>query len=266
MGSLTIVEKRKFESLLSMSNGYVLQLQKSELISMIVAATGHRPPEADHPVPPSRAKILRQFWDTAKDSQVADVLSQLVDCFEQESSSNDLTRSQALVANCREVIKRLATPTHQPSRLEAFMNVGDMEGIQKALNRIRSSVDSDPDLAIGSSKELIESVCKTILDDRSVVIKDSIGFTELTREAFSTLSLTPDNISQTTRAADEVKRMLANLNSIVRQIEAIRDLYGTGHGRHAKAKGLQPRHARLVSGCAEVLCIFLWESHTRKKP
>lgn len=265
MGSLTIVEKRKFESLLSMSDGYVLRLHKSDIISMITEATGRRPPRADEPVSPSRAKILQQFWDTAEDSQVAGVLSQLVDCFEEESNPSDLVQKKALVASCRQIIEKLSTSPNPASSLEKVMAGGEMAGLHKTLTRARSNIESDPDLAIGSSKEIIESVCKTILSDRNISIKDGVDYSELTRRTFSSLNLTPDDIAHTARGADEIKRMLANLNSIVRQVEAIRDLYGTGHGRHARAKGLQPRHARLVYGCAEALCVFLWESHALKK-
>lgn len=248
-----------------MSNGYVLQLNKSDLIGMITEATGRRPPGVDEPVSPSRAKILRQFWDTAEDSQVAGVLRQLVDCFEEESNPSELAQNKALVATCRQIIEKLTNTPNPTSSLEKVMTGGEMAGLHKALTRIRSNINTDPDLAIGTSKELIESVCKTILSDRSISIKDGVDYTELTRKTFSSLNLTPEHIPQTARGADEIKRMLANLNSIVRQVEAIRDLYGTGHGRHAGAKGLQPRHARLVYGCAEALCIFLWESHALKK-
>lgn len=265
MGSLTIVEKRKFESLLSMSGGYVLQLHKSDIISMITEATGRRPPGADEPVSPSRAKILQQFWDTAEDSQVAGVLSQLVDCFEEESNPSDLVQKKALVANCRQIIEKLSTSANPASSLEKVITGGEMGGLHKALIRARSNIESDPDLAIGTSKDIIETVCKTILSERDISIKDSADYTDLTKRTFSSLNLTPDDIAHTARGAVEIKRMLQNLNSIVRQVEAIRDLYGTGHGRHARAKGLQPRHARLVYGCTEALCIFLWESHALKK-
>jgi hypothetical protein len=130
---------------------------------------------------------------------------------------------------------------------------------------MRSNVESEPDLAIGSSKELIESVCKTILHSRPHDVGKALNYNELTRDAFKMLKLTPEDISHSARGSDEIKRMLSNLNSIVRQIEALRDLYGTGHGKHGKARGLQPRHARLVCGCAESLCIFLWESHLQHK-
>jgi AbiJ N-terminal domain 3 len=45
----------------------------------------------------------------------------------------------------------------------------DTAHISQQLTRMEGAVDSDPELAIGTAKEFVESICKTILDDRNVL-------------------------------------------------------------------------------------------------
>ncbi len=45
----------------------------------------------------------------------------------------------------------------------------DAEHISQQITRMEGAVDTDPELAIGTAKEFVESVCKTILDDRQIM-------------------------------------------------------------------------------------------------
>jgi hypothetical protein len=58
--------------------------------------------------------------------------------------------------------------------------------------------------------------------------------------------------------------LLNNLASISNGLAEIRNLYGTGHGKHARSKGLQRRHARLAVGAASTLGVFLFETYRDK--
>lgn len=42
----------------------------------------------------------------------------------------------------------------------------DLQQLNRQVSRISNSIDNDPDLAIGTAKELLETVCKTILVER----------------------------------------------------------------------------------------------------
>lgn len=44
----------------------------------------------------------------------------------------------------------------------------DAEHISQQIKRMEGAIDTDPELAIGTAKEFVESICKTILDDRRV--------------------------------------------------------------------------------------------------
>jgi len=141
----------------------------------------------------------------------------------------------------------------------------DSKILQQQIDRIRKSIDDDPDLAIGTSKELVETTCKTILADYGISADDAWDLTRMVKEARDVLNLVPENIPDSSRGAETIKRILGNLGQISQGIAELRNLYGTGHGKNGQFKGLGPRHARLAVGCATTLATFLFETHELRK-
>lgn len=139
--------------------------------------------------------------------------------------------------------------------------VFNAEYLSRQVNRIEAAIPHDPDLAIGTSKELVETCCKTILQERGVAFDDGWELTRIVKETYKQLKLTPDDIPKTEKAAETIKRLLGNLATVTQSLAELRNLYGTGHGKSAKSKGLTPRHAKLAAGAATALAIFLFETH-----
>jgi hypothetical protein len=129
------------------------------------------------------------------------------------------------------------------------------------IRRMESAVESDPSLAIGTAKELIETCCKTILAERGRPDTGTPDIPTLTKETLKELKLVPNGIPDAARGSDVIKRLLSNLGTIGNGLAELRGLYGTGHGKHGKASGLTPRHAKLAVGAAATLATFLFETH-----
>jgi Abortive infection C-terminus len=121
--------------------------------------------------------------------------------------------------------------------------------------------DSDPRLAIGTAKELVETVCKSILGARGVQADDKWKYPKLVSEARKALKLMPNQIAPNTKGAEAISRVMGSLGSIAQGINELRGSYGTGHGPDGKARGLHGRHARLAVGMASTLATFLLETH-----
>jgi hypothetical protein len=132
--------------------------------------------------------------------------------------------------------------------------------IHTDIRRIEDSIDRDPALAIGSAKELIETVCKTILEAKGISYSKASDLSELVKAATKALQLAPEDIPSAAKGADLIKRTLHSLAAVAGSIGELRSLYGTGHGKSASTRGLQPRHARFVVGCASTLVTFLWDT------
>lgn len=133
--------------------------------------------------------------------------------------------------------------------------------VLEQITRMESSVENDPGLAIGTSKELVETVCKTILEERNVTIEGNPDLPKLVKATAKELKLTPTDIPDEIKAAESIKRLLSNLATITNGVAELRNNYGTGHGKSASYKGLGPRHAKLAVGAASTLAIFLVETH-----
>lgn len=140
----------------------------------------------------------------------------------------------------------------------------DATYIAQQITRMEAAVLNDPDLAIGTAKELIESCCKTILNERGVEVAKDADIPRLVKLASQALQLTPADIPDTATAADVIKRLLGNLANIGQGIAELRNKYGTGHGKTSGTKGLQTRHAKLVVGAASTLAVFLMETHQER--
>lgn len=151
-------------------------------------------------------------------------------------------------------------------QLRALSPHVDAAYISQQITRMESSITSDPDLAIGTAKELVETVAKTILDELGIEYSRSGDLPALVKATRKALKLVPEGLSESARASDTIRRLLSNLGTVVDSLAALRNAYGTGHGRSASTGGLQPRHARLTVGSAATLATFLFETHEARRP
>lgn len=136
--------------------------------------------------------------------------------------------------------------------------------MQKEIERLENAVDSDPALAIGTAKELVESCCKSILERRGVTIPKKADLPKLTKMVTKELKLVPEGISDEAKGADTIKLLLRNLSALTRYLAELRSLYGSGHGRDGKHRGLEPRHARLAVGAAVVFIDFVTSTYRKQ--
>jgi hypothetical protein len=136
----------------------------------------------------------------------------------------------------------------------------DSDYISRQIRWMEASVDSDPDLAIGTAKEFVETICKAILADRGIELAGSEDVPRLVRLVAEELRLVPEGVHDELRAAERVRRLLGNLAQIVQNLAEIRNTFGTGHGHEPTRTGLRPRHAQLAVGSAITLAVFLFDT------
>lgn len=137
--------------------------------------------------------------------------------------------------------------------------------VSQQINLMESSIENSPHISIGLAKELIETSCKSIFDERKEEYDKNWDLPKLMKETTKLLKLTPDDIPNEAKAASSIKQILGSLSSVVQGIGEVRNEYGSGHGKDGKFKGLQPRHAKLAVGAASTLAIYLLETHELKK-
>lgn len=146
-----------------------------------------------------------------------------------------------------------------------IQNYGSRGYVQQQLSRMETAIDTDPELAIGTAKELVEGVCKTILTNHFVSYGKNDDLPKIMKLTAKALKLSRDDVPDQRPASETIKRILSNFASIVQNIAELRNSYGTGHGKASHTLGLSSRHARLASGAAATLVAFLIETEEQRK-
>jgi hypothetical protein len=143
------------------------------------------------------------------------------------------------------------------AEVEAAARVLDLNELNRHASRIRRGISDDPSQAIGSAKELLETVLRYVIGDHGERGTDDIP--ALLRRAQRELDLDPTSPDRGVPGADVIRRTLSNLGQVVVGVAEVRNLYGTGHGR-SMARELDVAHARLVVNAAITLATFLLET------
>ncbi|WP_442884952.1 abortive infection family protein [Arthrobacter sp. Soc17.1.1.1] len=133
--------------------------------------------------------------------------------------------------------------------------------IQEQLLRLNRAVNDDPALAIGSSKELIESTAKVVLIERGHVVDDRADLPALVKEAQHALGLHPSSVTPGPDGTDAIKKILGGVSSIAIGVAELRNRgYGTGHGPAGARTGLSERHAHLAVNAAVTWCQLMLDT------
>jgi len=141
----------------------------------------------------------------------------------------------------------------------------DAKHLADQIRRIEQSIETDPSLAIGTAKELVETCCRMILSERGKSVAGTPDIPTLTKETLKELKLVPDGIPDQAKGSHIIKRLLSNLATIGQGLAEVRNLYGSGHGRDGRTQAIKPRHAKLAVGAATTLVTFLFETHKETK-
>jgi hypothetical protein len=133
--------------------------------------------------------------------------------------------------------------------------------VVQQIRRLEDAVEKDAELAIGTAKEFLETLCKTILNERGVSFAKDEDLPAIVKLTTKALKLVPDDLPKSGGTEKTITVLLNNLSSIGHQLAELRNLYGTGHGKLTDHIGLEKRHAKLAVGAAATLALFLYESH-----
>ena len=151
-------------------------------------------------------------------------------------------------------------------RIKAVAASLDSDNLYEDLRRLERIGDSEPGETIALAKEIVESCCKLILDDRGVSYRARAEYPELLKLLRQEVKIMPDGIGEGAKAYKEIREVLASLGRIAHALGPIRNAYGKGHGRGREFKGLEPRHARLAIGAASTFVDFVLDRHRGSDP
>jgi len=148
--------------------------------------------------------------------------------------------------------------------LSDFHRLSDPRVVQQHLERISVNVERDPPAAVGSAKELVESVCKFILDDYRVAYGKADSLLDLYKQVAKALKLNREAVPNSVKGSESAQKVLQNLATAVQSLAELRNELGLGHGK-TKPSPAFARHARLAFNASRAVVEFLLETwHVRR--
>lgn len=133
------------------------------------------------------------------------------------------------------------------------------EYISKQIQLMEQNQKENPTESIGKAKELLEAVCKTILNRLNEKYEENWDIQKLTKETYKVLKLSPDEVADA-QLSQTIKQILGGLNSISGGLAGLRNTYGSGHGKNENFVSLPERYAKLAIGSVSTLVVFLWDT------
>lgn len=160
------------------------------------------------------------------------------------------------------VAQRKVHALGQPiQRIRAVAATLNADSLYEDLRRLERVGDGEPGEVIALAKEIVESCCKLILDDRKVAYPSKAEIPDLLKLLRKEIRIMPEGIDENAKGAAEIRDILTSLGKIAHSLAPLRNAYGKGHGRGRGFKGLQPRHARLAIGAASTFVDFVLDRH-----
>ena len=136
--------------------------------------------------------------------------------------------------------------------------------VEQHLERMSANVVGDPPAAIAAAKELVESVCKFVLDDYAVDYTTADDLPALYKKTANILRLNREAVPDSAKGSAAAQRVLQNLSTTVQSLAEFRNELGLGHGKTQPTPALS-RHARLSVNASRTVAEFLLETwHARR--
>jgi len=149
-------------------------------------------------------------------------------------------------------------------QIESIKEAFNTDYVCKQADIMYENIDEAPNFSIGKAKELLETCCKTILDEQGIAYSDEMDLIQLMRTACESIGLSPKKIKEDAKGRDIAARILGNLTNIAQGMAELRNLYGDGHGKQKDFKTLPPRYARLAVGASVTAVKFMWDTYQER--
>lgn len=141
-------------------------------------------------------------------------------------------------------------------KAEEITQILTQEYVNKQIRLMNNSIENNPHLALGISKELIETCCKYMLDKIGIEISKEWDIAKLVKETNKQIDLMPFEVENIELARTSIAKILSGFSNIVHGITELRNSYGTGHGHSPDFKSLDIIYIKLAVSASSELAIF----------
>lgn len=148
----------------------------------------------------------------------------------------------------------LAGATPVAATLNDLLKRGDFVSVEREFERAYQQLEGDPHAAITAACAIIEALCKTYIESFELEMPSKQSVVPLWRTVQAHLGLSPD-----ATLAEDQRKVLQGLASIVDGIGAFRTHIGSAHGRGMSPPDLTISEARLAVNAAHTIVTFIME-------
>ncbi len=149
--------------------------------------------------------------------------------------------------------------------LDRYQRLDDPQVVRDHLRRIERDLKTDPSEVIGTSKELVESVLKQILDDYGVEYGKGDDLMDLYKKVQKEMRLNVEAVPGNAAGSRAAVKTLRALVTTIQSLAELRNEIGGGHG-HARRSPALTRHGRLAFNASVTVVEFLLDTwHVRRQ-
>jgi hypothetical protein len=141
-----------------------------------------------------------------------------------------------------------------------------LDTVELELDRIRESLEKDPEDAITAACAIAEGVCRSILVELKCELPNDKTLSSLYKSAKTHLHLSPGRDDLKSEADEDIRAILGALSTLAGNIGALRTKIGDAHGRERGHRRVDARIARLAVNASSTLSLFLLETWQLRYP
>jgi hypothetical protein len=155
------------------------------------------------------------------------------------------------------VVGAIGTPSRT---LEELIRERDLLSINEEFDRAVQNVESNPREAVSAACNILESVCKTYIEDEGLEMPQKQDLQHVWSVVRKDLGFDPSRVED-----HDLQEILSGIIAVVNGIGALRTHASSAHGAGKKAYRLESRHARLAVHAAHTVALFVLESWDKKR-
>lgn len=143
---------------------------------------------------------------------------------------------------------------------------GGMLHIEEQVTGIERAIAENPGLAFDLAKTLIESVCRSVLSERSIAFEAGDDLPKLFRAATNCLPFLPLTASAETEVRKSLTKTLSGLHTTIQGVCELRNQCGfASHGAEGPRPTMESVQALLAAGAADGIVGFLHRVHRQER-
>lgn len=138
--------------------------------------------------------------------------------------------------------------------------------IEKQVESLESAVLNNSGLAFDLAKTLVESVCRTVLNERSIGFEGKDDLPKLFKLVTGSIQFLPPAVSKESQVRKSIEKTLSGLNSVLQGICELRNQCGfSSHGSENSRPELESTQALLAAEAADAIVGFLYRIHQQDR-